>query len=84
MLKTSQMLEIHHEFSLYRYHDCETVHRLRQFFNAVLQYTKATRLHIISHSMGVTLARKIVQGGRIKQPNGGILIFLNRKGMKEF
>ncbi|PAV68470.1 hypothetical protein WR25_06962 [Diploscapter pachys] len=55
-----------------RYHDCETVHRLRQFFNAVLQYTKATRLHIISHSMGVTLARKIVQGGRIKQPNGAM------------
>jgi len=30
---------------------------------AVLSYTNATKIDIISHSMGVTLARKVVQGG---------------------
>lgn len=36
---------------------------LRKFVEAVLAYTKASHVHLISHSMGVTLARKIAQGG---------------------
>ena len=36
---------------------------LREFVEAVLAYTKAPQVTIISHSMGVTLARKVVQGG---------------------
>ncbi|CEF68816.1 Lipase EstA/Esterase EstB family-containing protein [Strongyloides ratti] len=44
-------------------HDCETVIRLRKFIEAVLNYTKSPKINIISHSMGVTLGRKAIQGG---------------------
>jgi triacylglycerol lipase len=37
---------------------------LRAFVEAVLEYTKAPYVNLISHSMGVTLARKIAQGGK--------------------
>ncbi|CAD6191378.1 unnamed protein product [Caenorhabditis auriculariae] len=56
--------------AVFRDHDCVTTHRLRMFFEAVLQYTGATRISVISHSMGVTLGRKIVQGGFITADDG--------------
>ena len=37
--------------------------RLRAFIMAVLDYTGAERIDLIAHSMGVTLARKIIKGG---------------------
>jgi triacylglycerol lipase len=30
----------------------------------VIQYTKAKQIIVIGHSMGVTLARKIIKGGK--------------------
>ena len=39
---------------------------LRAFIEAVLTYTKADKVDVISHSMGVTLARKAIQGGNSK------------------
>ena len=51
----------------FRYHDCETTLRLRKFVEAVLDYTEAPLIDIIGHSMGVTLARKIIQGGKINE-----------------
>ncbi|KAI1720406.1 lipase (class 2) domain-containing protein [Ditylenchus destructor] len=45
--------------------DCDTVIRLRRFVEAVLQYTNASHVDIISHSMGVSLARRIIKGGNM-------------------
>jgi len=36
---------------------------MRAFLEAVLAYTKADKIHVISHSMGVTIGRKIIKGG---------------------
>ena len=46
-----------------RVHDFKTLNRLRKFIEAVLSYTGASEVNIISHSMGVTLGRKIAKGG---------------------
>ena len=45
--------------------------QMRAFLEAVLAYTKADHVNVIGHSMGVTIARKIVQGGEgIDQKEG--------------
>uniref|UniRef100_A0AC35UH09 Lipase n=1 Tax=Rhabditophanes sp. KR3021 TaxID=114890 RepID=A0AC35UH09_9BILA len=44
-------------------HDCKTVTRLRKFVEAVLAYTGAPKISVITHSMGVTLGRKAIKGG---------------------
>jgi hypothetical protein len=36
---------------------------MRAFTEAVLAYTKASQIAVISHSMGVTLGRKVIKGG---------------------
>lgn len=35
----------------------------RKFIEAVLAYTGADRVHVISHSTGVAIARKAIKGG---------------------
>jgi len=47
-----------------RIHSSDVVIRLRKFVEAVLAYTGATKINIIGHSMGVTLGRKIIKGGK--------------------
>ena len=37
---------------------------VRAFIEAVITYTKASHIVVVSHSMGVTLARKVIKGGK--------------------
>uniref|UniRef100_A0A8R1HKL7 GPI inositol-deacylase n=1 Tax=Caenorhabditis japonica TaxID=281687 RepID=A0A8R1HKL7_CAEJA len=53
-----------------RTHNCKDLTRLRKFFEAVLAYTGAVKVSVVSHSMGVTLARKLIQGGGVKATDG--------------
>lgn len=48
-----------------RVHSADVVLRLRKFVEAVLAYTGVPKVHIIAHSMGVTLARKVIKGGAL-------------------
>uniref|UniRef100_A0A0N4ZC51 Lipase_3 domain-containing protein n=1 Tax=Parastrongyloides trichosuri TaxID=131310 RepID=A0A0N4ZC51_PARTI len=45
-----------------RTHSCENIVYIRKFMEAVLKYTKSPFINVIGHSMGVTLARKAIQG----------------------
>lgn len=47
-------------------HAFAVVSRLRAFIKAVLAYSGAERVDVIGHSMGVTLARKAIQGGMLE------------------
>ena len=52
--------------SFSRTHSCATLLRIRRFVDAVLLYTNATKVDIIAHSMGATLARQIIKGGIVR------------------
>jgi hypothetical protein len=52
-------------------HSAAHVHRIRAFIEAVLAYTGADRLDVIGHSMGVTLARRAILGGKLDGHNLG-------------
>lgn len=54
----------------FRTHSCETLTYLKKFAEAVLKYTGAEKIDVISHSMGVTVARKVVIGGMFFDENG--------------
>ena len=45
------------------YHSKTNVMRIRKFIEAVIAYTGATKVDIITHSMGVSLTRKAIKGG---------------------
>ncbi|CAI2356215.1 unnamed protein product [Caenorhabditis sp. 36 PRJEB53466] len=46
-----------------RHFNCEILHLHRRFIEIVLHYTKTGRVNIVAHSMGVSIARKAIQGG---------------------
>jgi hypothetical protein len=49
--------------NLEQIHGAPALRRIRRFLEAVRAYTGAPRIAIVAHSMGVTLARKAVEGG---------------------
>lgn len=51
-------------------HSCEYLMHVRKFTDAVLAYTGASKVDMISHSMGVTIARRIILGGHHTDEKG--------------
>ena len=49
--------------SAYQYHSKPNLQKIRAFIQAVKAYTGATKVDIVTHSMGVTLTRKAILGG---------------------
>ncbi len=58
--------------SAQQYHSKTNVMKVRKFIEAVKAYTGASKVDVIAHSMGVTLARKAILGGYAHDSlNGG-------------
>lgn len=52
-------------------HSKPVLTRLRAYVEAVIDYTGATKVDIVTHSMGVTLMRKVIEGGNTVDPSNG-------------
>lgn len=57
--------------SALQYHSLEYLEHVRAFIEAVLDYTGAAKVDVITHSMGVTLTRKAIKGGTGHDALGG-------------
>ncbi len=54
-------------------HDVASLTHVRQFLLAVSAYTGASRIDVVSHSLGVTMARRAILGGEVPDGAGGIV-----------
>lgn len=52
-------------------HAKKYVLQIRAFVEAVLNYTKASQINVIGHSMGVTIGRRVLQGGQSIDQSAG-------------
>jgi triacylglycerol lipase len=50
-------------YSANQYHSKPNIEKIRAFIQAVKAYTGTTKVDVVTHSMGVTLARKAILGG---------------------
>ncbi len=50
-------------YSAYQYHSLPNLQKIRAFIQAVKAYAGASKVDVITHSMGVTLTRKAILGG---------------------
>lgn len=50
-------------YSANQYHSKPNIEKIRAFIQAVKAYTGASKVDVVTHSMGVTLARKAILGG---------------------
>lgn len=53
-------------------HDQATIMQVRRMMEAVLEYTGSENIHVVSHSMGVTVARRAILGGAEMDSDGSI------------
>ena len=51
-------------------HTCSHLMYIRRFIDAVLLYTGAEKIDVISHSLGVPLTRKALKGGTLVATDG--------------
>ena len=51
-------------------HSHAYLHQVRVFMEAVLSYTESDTIHVVAHSLGVTMARKAILGGVGVDDNG--------------
>lgn len=56
------------ELGYMKYHSYNFLLRVRAFIQSVKDYTGSDRVHVIAHSLGVTLSRKAILGGEIQDP----------------
>ncbi|CDW76003.1 lipase [Stylonychia lemnae] len=54
--------DLFYEYNLV--HNSEWILQIRKFIEAVIDYTGAEKVNIIAHSMGVTLSRAAIKGGK--------------------
>ncbi|MEM7677084.1 MAG: lipase [Myxococcota bacterium] len=57
--------------SALQHHSKDDLQDVRKFIEAVLEYTGAEKVDVISHSLGVTLTRKALKGGEGLDPYAG-------------
>ncbi|MEO1334040.1 MAG: lipase [Myxococcota bacterium] len=57
--------------SALQHHSKDDLQDVRKFIEAVLDYTGADKVDVISHSLGVTLTRKALKGGEGVDPYAG-------------
>jgi triacylglycerol lipase len=60
-------------------HSKEYLEYLRAFTEAVIAYTGASKIDIIGHSMGVTLGRRVIKGGRVNSDSFDLGVALTNK-----
>ena len=51
-------------------HDQANVMQVRRMMEAVLEYTGSDTIHVVAHSLGVTIARRAILGGLENDSNG--------------
>jgi len=57
----------------YNYHSAANLSKVKRFIDAVITYTGASKIDVIAHSLGVTMARKAIKGGTFTEYLGATI-----------